>query len=273
VWFGSTRGAVEWRDGVFRYRQGPRWLPGDDVRDLVVDGDGNVVLATDAGLGWIEARSMTLADKARKYEEEIERSIARTEYGFVSTADLGTPGDVSTAVRTDSDNDGLWTAMYGAAQCFAYAHDGSAEAKRRADRAFRALAFLQEVTQGGGHAPPPGFPASTSMSSVYCGMPLTGSLRAAASTWIPRMCHRPNLRPRARTPIAMSLRPPGKRSGAGTGRPKPSRCCTDDPLGSHEFDQPPSTTKSTKPPIRASGLAAKSAASAGSEVAFRSAGA
>jgi hypothetical protein len=159
VWFGSTRGAVEWRDDVFRYRQGPRWLPGDHVRDLVVDDDGNVVLATDAGLGWIEARSMTLADKARKYEEEIERSIARTEYGFVSTADLGKPGDVSTAVRTDSDNDGLWTAMYGAAQCFAYAHDRAPEAKRRADRAFRALAFLQEVTQGGEHAPPAGFPA------------------------------------------------------------------------------------------------------------------
>jgi hypothetical protein len=51
--------------------------------------------------------------------------------------------------------------MYGAAQCFAYAHDRSADAKRRADRAFRALTFLQDVTQGGEHAPPPGFPART----------------------------------------------------------------------------------------------------------------
>jgi hypothetical protein len=165
VWFGTRRGAIEWRDGIFRYRQGPRWLPGDDVHDLVVDREGNVCVATDGGLGWIAGRSMTLADKARLYEEEIERSIARTEHRFVATADLDIPGDVTTARRTDSDNDGLWTAMYGAAQCYAYAHDRSPEAKRRADRAFGALAFLQEVTQGGEHAPPPGFPARTVLAA------------------------------------------------------------------------------------------------------------
>jgi len=161
VWFGTKRGAVEWCEGVFRYRQGPRWLPGDHVRDLVVDREGNLFLATDGGAGLIAARPMTLADKARHYEEVIERSIARTEHRFVATADLDAPGDTTTARRTDSDNDGLWTAMYGAAQCYAWAHDRSPESKRRADRAFRALAFLQEVTQGGEHAPPPGFPART----------------------------------------------------------------------------------------------------------------
>lgn len=161
VWFGSRRGAVEWRDGVFRYRQGPAWLPGDDVRDVAVDREGTVVLATDGGVGLIADRPWTLADKARHYEEVIERSIARTEHGFVATADLDVPGDATTARRTDSDNDGLWTAMYGAAQCYAYAHDRSPEAKRRADRAFRALSFLQEVTQGGEHTPAPGFPART----------------------------------------------------------------------------------------------------------------
>jgi len=161
VWFGTRRGAVEWRDGVFRYRQGPRWLPGDDVRDLVVDQEGNVFLATDRGAGWIAERSMTLAEKARHYEEVIERSIRRTEHGFVATADLDTPGDTRATRRTDSDNDGLWTAMYGAAQCYAFAHDRAPEAKQRADCAFRALAFLQDVTQGGEHAPAPGFPART----------------------------------------------------------------------------------------------------------------
>jgi len=159
VWLGTRRGAVEWRDDVFRYRQGPRWLPGDAIHDIAIDREGNVFLATDGGLGWIAPRAMTLADKAAHYEEEIDGSIARTEYGFVSNADLGSPGDTATARRTDSDNDGLWTAMYGAAECFAFAHDRAPEAKRRADRAFRALAFLQEVTQRGEHAPPEGFPA------------------------------------------------------------------------------------------------------------------
>ena len=161
VWFGSKIGAVEWSGTTFRYRQGPGWLPGDVVHDLVVAANGDVIVATDGGTGWIAARSTTLAEKARHYEAIIDESISRTEHGFVATADLDVPGDASTARRIDSDNDGLWTAMYGAAQCFAYAHDGSADAKRRADRAFRALTVLQEVTQGGEHAPPPGFPART----------------------------------------------------------------------------------------------------------------
>jgi hypothetical protein len=161
VWFGSKIGAVEWSGTAFRYRQGPGWLPGDVVHDLVVAANGDVIVATDGGTGWIAARSTTLAEKARHYEAIIDESISRTEHGFVATADLDVPGDASTARRIDSDNDGLWTAMYGAAQCFAYAHDRSADAKRRADRAFRTLTFLQEVTQGGEHAPPPGFPART----------------------------------------------------------------------------------------------------------------
>ncbi|MEI6656904.1 MAG: hypothetical protein WCO76_00070 [Planctomycetota bacterium] len=161
VWFGSKIGAVEWSGTSFRYRQGPGWLPGDVVHDLVVAANGDVIVATDGGTGWIAARSTTLAEKARHYEAIIDESISRTEHGFVATADLDVPGDASTARRIDSDNDGLWTALYGAAQCFAYAHDRSADAKRRADRAFRALTFLQEVTQGGEHAPPPGFPART----------------------------------------------------------------------------------------------------------------
>ncbi len=161
VWFGSKIGAVEWSGTTFRYRQGPGWLPGDVVHDLVVAPSGDVVVATNGGTGWIAARSTTLAEKARHYEAIIDESISRTEHVFVATADLDVPGDASTARCIDSDNDGLWTAMYGAAQCFAYAHDRSADAKRRADRAFRALTFLQDVTQGGEHSPPPGFPART----------------------------------------------------------------------------------------------------------------
>lgn len=164
VWFGTRHGLVEWAGDTFRYRQGPRWLPGDVVHDLAVTTAGNVVVATDGGIGWIVARPMTLAAKARHYEAIVDESIVRTEHGFVATAMLDAPGDVATARPIDSDNDGLWTAMYGAAQCFAYAHDRSADAKCRADRAFRALAFLQDVTQAGTPAPPPGFPARTVLS-------------------------------------------------------------------------------------------------------------
>src|SRR5690606_3984675 len=68
------------------------------------------------------------------------------------------PDDVH---RSDSDNDGLWTAMYGAGQCFAYAATGDPDAKARAKSAFEALRFLQKVTQGGSHEPPKGYVART----------------------------------------------------------------------------------------------------------------
>jgi len=49
--------------------------------------------------------------------------------------------------------------MYGAGECFAYGASGCPAARRRAEAAFQALRFLSEVTQGGSHPAPAGFPA------------------------------------------------------------------------------------------------------------------
>jgi hypothetical protein len=104
---------------------------------------------------------MTLAAKAAFYEQEIARYIRRTPYGYVAEAPLRTPGEKGTADPQDSDNDGLWTSMYGAGQCFAYAATRDEAARDRARQAFEALRFLQEVTQGGKPSPPRGFVART----------------------------------------------------------------------------------------------------------------
>ncbi len=104
---------------------------------------------------------MTLAEKAAFYEEEMEQYIRRTPYGYVSEVRLGAPGDKTQIIRTDSDNDGLWTAMYGAGVCFAYAATDDPLAKDRAERAFEALRFLQKVTQTGEIRPPKGYVART----------------------------------------------------------------------------------------------------------------
>jgi hypothetical protein len=104
---------------------------------------------------------MTLAEKAEFYEQEIERYIKRTPYGYVAEAPLRTPGDKSTASPQDSDNDGLWTSMYGAGECFAYGATKDPTAKERAKKAFEALRFLQKVTQGCAHEPPKGYIART----------------------------------------------------------------------------------------------------------------
>ena len=161
VWFATHLGAVRFDGKEWAYRQGPRWLPNDDVAQVAVDGKGGAWFATAAGVGCIERRPMTLAEKAEFYEQEIERYVKRTPYGYVAEAPLRKVADKSTANPQDSDNDGLWTSMYGAGECFAYGATKDPQAKERAKKAFEALRFLQKVTQGGDHAPPKGYVART----------------------------------------------------------------------------------------------------------------
>ncbi|MEM9659391.1 MAG: hypothetical protein AAF961_13620, partial [Planctomycetota bacterium] len=160
VWFGTRKGAIRFHDGRWSYRQGPRWLPHDDVRAILVHPDA-VWFATAGGVGCIEQKEMTLAQKAAYYEDEIDRLIKRTPYGYVNQAALAAPGDKSDPRPLDSDNDGLWTGMYGASQCFAYAVTKSERSRARARQAFEAMRFLQTVAQGGSHSPTQGFVART----------------------------------------------------------------------------------------------------------------
>lgn len=161
VWFGTHRGAIRWDGSDFHYRQGLAWLPNDDIRRMAVSSNGDAWFGTTNGVGWIERRSMTFAEKARVYESEIEQYIQRTPFGYVSEASLRVPGDKSSHQNHDSDNDGLWTSMWGAGECFAVAATGDPEARRRAKKAFEALRFLQKVTQGGTPQPPKGYIART----------------------------------------------------------------------------------------------------------------
>jgi len=159
VWLATKRGAIRYDGQQWSYRQGLRWLPDDAVRGVAVDGSGGAWFATSKGVGLIERKPTRLADKARFYEDEIDKRHRRTEYEYVMTVRLTKPGDKSNWVQTDSDNDGLWTSMYGAGECFAFGATKDPVAKRRAVKAFEALRFLSVVTQGGSHPAPAGFPA------------------------------------------------------------------------------------------------------------------
>lgn len=159
VWLGTTKGAIRFDGAHWAYRQGRRWLPDDHVRAIAVDAEGNAWFATAKGVGLIERRPMTLREKAKQYEDAIDKYHRRTEYGYVLEAHLPKPGDLSEWVNTDSDNDGLWTSMYGAGECFAWAATRDPEAKERAKNAFEALRFLSVVTQGGEVEAQPGFVA------------------------------------------------------------------------------------------------------------------
>ncbi|HEO72707.1 MAG TPA: hypothetical protein ENN80_15730, partial [Candidatus Hydrogenedentes bacterium] len=159
VWFGMRIGAIRYDGAHWAYRQGRRWLPHDEVREIAVDADGNAWFATAGGLGVIERRATTLAEKARFFEDEIDAYHRRTPYGFVDAVHLKTPGDKSEWTQSDSDNDGLWTGMYGAGECFAWAATRDPKAKDRAKAAFEALRFLRVVAEGCEHEPPAGFVA------------------------------------------------------------------------------------------------------------------
>ncbi len=163
VWFGTTQGLVHVRLGAagaeFSYRQGPRWLPDDLVRDLALDPAGTLWVATRAGIAALRSESLTLGAKAARFERDIARYHRRTEHAFVVGADLVAPGDRTFPRLNSSDNDGLWTALYGAAEAFSWAATRDAGARQRARHAFEALRFLGDVTQGGRHPAPPGFVA------------------------------------------------------------------------------------------------------------------
>lgn len=156
VWFGTTNGAIQYHDGQWSFRQGRRWLLDNHVRDIAIDTAGDPWFATAGGVSRIRHVPMTLATKAAFYEDEIEKYHRRTIYGYVNPATLATPGDKDTAQPRFSDNDGFNTGLYLAAMSFAWAVTGDDQFRQHAQHAFRALAFLSGVTQGGEHGGPPG---------------------------------------------------------------------------------------------------------------------
>lgn len=159
VWFGTDRGAIHFDGKTWEYRQGRRWLPSDQVQAIAFTPDGTVWFQTSLGVSGIAARKMTLAEKAQMFEAGIDRYHRRTPYEYVLGVTVKQPGNAGEFTQHDSDNDGLWTSMYGAGECFAYAAAKDPAAKRRAAKAFEALRFLGTVTQGGSHPAPPGFVA------------------------------------------------------------------------------------------------------------------
>jgi len=161
IWFGTRRGAIRYDGRNWEYRQGRRWLPDDEVRAIAVSPQGGAWFATPKGVGLINRRPITLAEKARLFEDEIDRRHRRTRFGYVDSVRLKRPGELSEWVQRDSDNDGLWTSMYGAGECFAYAATRDPAARKRARAAFEALRFLSLVTQGGRPPARPGFVART----------------------------------------------------------------------------------------------------------------
>ena len=147
-WYGTTHGVIRVDPQApppdrSQYFAGRRYLPDDDVQRLAADRAAGMWVRTKTGVSHIEMRPMTMAVKAALFEERIHRRHDR--HGLVAPSILRVPGDISTNQMRDDDNDGLWTSMYAAAECFRYAVTRSPEALANATRSTRAVLFLEEV--------------------------------------------------------------------------------------------------------------------------------
>jgi hypothetical protein len=152
TWIGTPQGAVRLSQGsrTREYFAGGRWLPDDRVTGIGFEGQA-VWLETPKGFARIEYRPMTLAEKSRVFVERIQARHNR--WGLTASSQLRVPGDASTSQMVSSDNDGLWTAIYVAAESFRYKVTGEADARENARRGMQAIVRLEAITGI------PGFPA------------------------------------------------------------------------------------------------------------------
>jgi len=152
VWFGSTRGAMMLRDdGKFNYYASERWIPSDTVIHIAEGPGSSVLILTNRGLAKICFEKMTLYDKACFYQKQVRERHIRN--GFNATLSGMHNGDVTAGSLEDSDNDGLWTSMYLAAETFRYNVTGSEEALQNIIESLEAMERLYTIN------PVAGFPS------------------------------------------------------------------------------------------------------------------
>ncbi len=163
MWFGTPNGAIRYEGKQFILRHSERWVLSDDVRAIAVDSDMTAWIATSKGVSAIRRRKMTLRDKAEHYLKICRTRHVRSP-GLVGRCRLADRGVPESHQDEDDDNDGQYTAMYLAAECFRYAVTGAQDAKANATEAYRALEFLEAVT------PIPGFVARSVVPSTWTRM-------------------------------------------------------------------------------------------------------
>ena len=152
TWVGTPEGAIRLGGDrtTVEYFAGRRWLPDDRVTGIGVDGDA-VWIETSGGFSRIEYRPMTLGQKSRAFVDRVQARHNR--WGLTADSQLRVAGDVSSNRMVSSDNDGLWTAMYVAAESFRYKVTSEADARENARRGMQAIMRLEAITGI------PGFPA------------------------------------------------------------------------------------------------------------------
>lgn len=150
MWIGTQTGVVRYKsDGSHSLRFSRRWLMDDQVNDIAFDKDGNAWIATPKGVSAIKKKKMTLAQKQDFFNEVLMKRHIRAPW-IAGQCHLTIPGDTTSWLPEDDDNDGEYTGNYLAMESFRYASTKNPEAKESAKKAFGFLKLLQEVTDTDG---------------------------------------------------------------------------------------------------------------------------
>ena len=203
LWAGGRTGLALLRsrpaagEDRWRFFGGDRWLAGDDAVGALAAastaGPGSTLptpaawAATQGGLALLRSRSVLLSDAAAAYTDRATGALSR--HGWIAAGRLARYGD-TTDNRTalpdggslalhDGDNDGLWTAMFVAAQIFRFGATGAAQARALAWKHLGAVEFLHNVTNT------TGFIART---AVRCGEPHQGGDGGICPGGAPNTC-------------------------------------------------------------------------------------
>ena len=144
-YFATNTGVVTLIEGKISYFSYGAWLMHPVVTKIAVSENGTIVAVTPRGLSVITSQYMTLSEKAKHFDDFSVKYNTRNE-GYHVDRILRKYGDLESGWLPNSDNDGLFTGLYCASQCFRYATTGEKEAKENAKRAVEAMIKLTEVT-------------------------------------------------------------------------------------------------------------------------------
>ena len=144
-YFATNTGIITLIEGRISYYSYGAWLMHPTVTKISVSDKGTIAAVTPEGISLITSQYITLEQKAAHYDEMAVKYFTRNE-GYQVSRELRKYGDLDSGWLPNSDNDGLFTGLYCASQCFRYAVTGDEAAKANAKRAVEAMIKLTEVT-------------------------------------------------------------------------------------------------------------------------------
>lgn len=144
-YFATNTGVITLIEGRISYFSYGAWLMHPVVTKIAVSESGTIAAVTPRGISVITSKLMTLEEKAEHYDELAVKYFTRNE-GYQVSRTLRKYGDLDSGWLPNSDNDGLFTGLYCASQCFRYKVTGDKRAKENAKKAVEAMIKLTEVT-------------------------------------------------------------------------------------------------------------------------------